>query len=82
LTGKGKVLLMDDEDMVRQTLDKMLSHLGYQVVLAGDGEEAIELFTLARESGQPFDAVILDLTVPGGMGGQEAMEELRQIAPG
>ena len=60
----------------------MLSRLGYQAELARDGAEAIELFTLAQESGKAFDAVILDLTVPGGMGGKETMEKLLKIDPG
>jgi PAS domain S-box-containing protein len=81
MTGQGKILVMDDEDMVRRTLEKMLGRLGYQVVLAEDGAEALELFSLARKSGQHFAAVILDLTVPGGLGGRETMEILLKVDP-
>ena len=81
-SGKGKILVMDDEEMVRQVLDKMLSHLGYGAEFARDGDEALALFTQAQESGRGFAAVILDLTVPGGLGGKETMEQLLKIAPG
>ena len=80
-SGKGKILVMDDEVMVRQVLDKMLRHLGYEAEFAGDGDEAIALFTRAQKSGEVFTAVILDLTVPGGLGGKETMAQLRKIAP-
>jgi len=81
LSGKGKILIMDDEDMVREVVGRIVECLGYEANLARDGAEAISIFTEAQESGQPFDAVILDLTVPGGMGGKEAMETLLQIDP-
>jgi PAS domain S-box-containing protein len=81
IKGDAKILVMDDEEMVQEIIGKMLGHLGYQAIFAGDGEEAIELFTRAQQSGTAFDAVILDLTVPGGMGGKAAMEKLRQIDP-
>ncbi|MEW6385965.1 MAG: PAS domain S-box protein [Thermodesulfobacteriota bacterium] len=79
LTGKGKILVMDDERMVREVVSKMLNYLGYEVVLAENGAEAIEAYTQAREAGQPFDLVILDLIVPGGAGGQETIEKLRAL---
>lgn len=81
-SGKGKILVMDDEAMVRQVLDKMLRHLGYGAEFARDGDEAIALFTQAQKSGEVFAAVILDLTIPGGLGGKETMEQLLKIAPG
>ena len=81
-SGKGKILVMDDEAMVRQVLDKMLRHLGYEAEFARDGDEAIALFTQAQKSGEAFAAVILDLTIPGGRGGKETMEQLLKIAPG
>jgi PAS domain S-box-containing protein len=81
LAGNGKILVMDDEEMVRQVLAKSLEKLGYEVMLAKDGVEAIESFSQAKESGEPFVAVILDLTIPGGMGGQEAMARLLKIDP-
>jgi len=79
--GKGRILVMDDEDVVRKLLYNMLTRAGYEVILTEDGAEAIERYTEAKESGQPIDAVILDLTVPGGMGGEEVMKKLLQIDP-
>ncbi len=81
LTGKGKILFMDDEDLIRDLAHEILSLLGYEVILARDGEEAIVSYKEALESSTPFDAVIMDLTVPGGMGGYEAMTILRKIDP-
>ena len=79
--GHGKVLVMDDEEMVREFLGRMLSRLGYEADFACDGSQAIEKFLKAQESDQAFDAVILDLTIPGGMGGKEAMQGLLKIDP-
>jgi len=81
ISGKGKVLVMDDEEIVRDVLGKMLKYIGYEVDFAKDGAEAIELYKKTRESGKPFDAVILDLTVPGGIGGKEAIKKLLEIDP-
>ena len=81
LSGKGKILVMDDEAMVREVLGMMLLTLGYEAKFAKDGVEAIELFSQAQGSADPFAAVILDLTVPGGMGGKEAMERFLEIDP-
>ena len=77
--GQGKVLVMDDEEMVREVLDGMLSRLGYEADFSTDGSQAIEKFVKAKETNQPFAAVILDLTIPGGMGGKEAIKELLKI---
>lgn len=77
----GRILVMDDKAMVRSTAALMLEHLGYRVESAGDGREAIRLYRRAMEDGRRFDAVILDLTVPGGMGGREALVELRHMDP-
>ena len=79
--GTGKILVMDDEEMVREVLGGMLAHLGYEAEFARDGGEAIEMFVQAQGFGQAFAAVILDLTVPGGMGGKETMARLREIDP-
>lgn len=79
--GRGKVLLMDDEEVIRDVAGHMLTVLGYEVVSAKDGAEAIRLYQKAYEVGEPFDVVIMDLTVPGGMGGQEAMKRLLEIDP-
>lgn len=79
--GKGKILLMDDETDVRKTTGGLLKYIGYEVEFAGDGAEAIELYKKAKASGRPFEAVILDLTIPGGMGGKEAIKKLIEIDP-
>lgn len=73
---KAKILLMDDEEIVRTVVIKMLDHLGFAGVPAKDGEEAIRLYQEAGKSGKPFDAVIMDLTIPGGMGGKQAVKHL------
>lgn len=78
---KGKILIMDDNRIVRKALEKMLSYLGYKVESVDDGGKAIETYKKARESKNPFDAVILDLTVPGGMGGKEAVLHLMDYDP-
>ncbi len=76
-----KILLMDDEKKIRQAVGGMLESHGYQVVLVEDGAETIEKYKQAKYSGEPFDVVIMDLTIPGGMGGQEAIAHLRDIDP-
>ncbi|MGH7806973.1 MAG: ATP-binding protein, partial [Thermodesulfobacteriota bacterium] len=79
---KGTVLVMDDEAVVREIFGEILNHLGYRVEFAKDGNEVIEIYQRARDGGNPFDLVIMDLTVPGGMGGREAIERLQKIDPG
>ncbi|MGC8839485.1 MAG: CHASE4 domain-containing protein [Anaerolineae bacterium] len=81
LRGQGRVLVMDDGEMVRGALRAMLESLGYEVALARDGAEALEQYRAARDAGRPFHAVVLDLTVPGGMGGKEAAQELLRLDP-
>jgi CheY-like chemotaxis protein len=81
LVGKGKILVMDDEEMVREVLGRLLARLGYQAEFSKDGGEAIEIFVQAHGSGQAFAAVILDLTVPGGMGGKETIARLLELDP-
>ncbi len=81
ISGKGRILIMDDEEMVRNVTGEMLNDIGYEIAYANDGLEMIDVFMKARESARPFDAVILDLTVPGGMGGKEAIKKLRKIDP-
>jgi len=82
IPGSGNVLVMDDDASVRSVAGAMLRHLGYQAGFAPDGEEAIQLYAQAKESGKPFDLVIMDLTIPGGMGGKEAIKKLLEIDPG
>jgi signal transduction histidine kinase/CheY-like chemotaxis protein len=79
--GSGRVLVMDDEAMVRETAAKMLRRLGYDVVEAAHGQEAVRVYREALAQGAPFRAVILDLTVPGAMGGKQAVQELMAIDP-
>jgi PAS domain S-box-containing protein len=81
MVGIGRILAMDDEKMIRDLTEQMLSQFGYDAVLAQDGSEAIELYRSAMESGKPFDAVILDLTVKSGMGGKSAAQKLLEINP-
>jgi PAS domain S-box-containing protein len=78
---KRKILVMDDVEEVRFVTSSMLIELGYEVICAEDGREAIEIYKKARELGSPFDAVIFDLTVQGGMGGKEALSELLSVDP-
>ncbi|MEW5802195.1 MAG: PAS domain S-box protein [bacterium] len=79
--GQGKILVMDDQQLVKATIGRMLTCLGYEVAFAADGAEAIELYKKAKESGSAFDIVILDLTIPGGMGGAETIRKLLEIDP-
>jgi PAS domain S-box-containing protein len=81
MAGQGRVMVMDDEEMVRMISQKMLSCFGYEVVLAKDGAEAVAAFKEARESIAPIDLIIMDLTIPGGMGGEEAVQEIHTIDP-
>ncbi|HXI10904.1 MAG TPA: ATP-binding protein, partial [Thermodesulfobacteriota bacterium] len=80
--GSGRVLVMDDEEMLREAAGEILEYAGYAVEFAKDGAEAIAAYSKAKESGSPFDAVIMDLTVPGAMGGKDAVEGLLAIDPG
>lgn len=79
--GEGKILFMDDEEPIRNLAAEMLSLLGYEVILAKDGDEALDLYIAAKESAKPFSAVIMDLTVPGGMGGKETIRRLQKLDP-
>jgi two-component system cell cycle sensor histidine kinase/response regulator CckA len=81
LTGKGRILVMDDEEMVRMVTGQMLENLGYEVEFAEKGEEAVDKYARSLTSGRPFDAVILDLTIRGGMGGGEAIREMIAANP-
>lgn len=81
MRGVGKVLLMDDEQIIRVVGSEMLQLLGYEVVCAQDGAEAIERYRQAQEEGHTFDVVILDLTIPGGMGGKDAVSKILSLDP-
>ncbi len=80
--GEGKILIMDDEPAIRELAAEIMKTLGYTPVTSSDGHEVVDLYRKSMQEGDPYAAVILDLTVPGGMGGREAMVELRQIDPG
>jgi PAS domain S-box-containing protein len=79
--GSGKVLLMDDEEFLLEMASELLQHLGYSVETATDGKEALDFYKKGMERGQKYTAVIMDLTVPGGMGGKETIRELKKIDP-
>jgi signal transduction histidine kinase/ActR/RegA family two-component response regulator len=81
LKKKGKILVMDDAKAVRDVTGAMLGYIGYDVEFARDGREAIALYREAKQSDEPFDAVILDLTVQGGMSGKEAIQLLLALDP-
>ena len=77
----AKVLVMDDDEMVRFVAGETLKRYGFDVEFANDGSEAVELYRKHHEAGSPFVAVILDLNIPGGMGGEETMRRLLEIDP-
>lgn len=79
--AKGKVLVMDDEEFIRDVAGDLLQTLDYDIEFAETGEEAIRLYREAMETGELFHAVILDLVIPNGMGGKECIRELREIDP-
>lgn len=78
----GRVLVMDDEDMLRDVASMMLTEIGCQPEVCCEGGEAVELYRAALEQGDPYDMVILDMTVPGGMGGLEAARLIRELDAG
>ncbi len=79
--GNGTILLMDDDEMVRDATSQMLDILGYQSVKVGTGQEAVARYQAAMASNTPFRAVIMDLTIAGGMGGKEAVRQVLQHDP-
>ena len=81
VSGHGKILVMDDEAMILELTGKLLGHLGYDVDFAEEGQTAIKKYKTALDALFPYDAVILDLTIKGGMGGQETIKELKKLDP-
>ncbi|MFZ5476167.1 MAG: hybrid sensor histidine kinase/response regulator [Myxococcota bacterium] len=77
----GRVLVMDDDPVIRELAGQGLADLGFEGAFAADGAEAVALAEVAVGEGRPYVAVILDLTVPGGMGGREALERIRKVDP-
>jgi len=80
--GKGRVLVMDDEEIVRRIAFASLEELGYLAECAANGAAAVELYARRKQEGVPYQAVIMDLTVAGGVGGQEALARIVRIDPG
>ncbi|MCD6291847.1 MAG: PAS domain S-box protein [Deltaproteobacteria bacterium] len=77
----SRILIMDDEEMIRDIMKSIMTLKGYEVISAADGEEAIRFYNKARQSDAPIDLIIMDLTIPGGMGGREAMQKILQLDP-
>lgn len=80
--GHGRILIMDDEEMIRTVVGELLKHLGYEPDFAEDGVEACKKYLEAMAKKENFSAVIMDLTIPGGMGGKEAVQQILKIDPG
>jgi CheY-like chemotaxis protein len=81
LQGSGRILVMDDEEEIQDVLGEMLQHLGFDVDLASNGQQAVALYTRAIQDGTPYVATILDLTIPGGMGGKETLRRIKDHHP-
>ena len=81
ILGQGRILIMDDDETVRDVLEMMLKKLGYEVHESANGEEAIKKYAIAQQGGQAYTAVIFDLTVPGEMGGMEALKQILASDP-
>lgn len=81
MQGRGRVLVIDDEPVIRAVAVEMLMQCGYDASEASDGAQALQMYRQAMEQNQPFAAVIMDLTIPGGMGGLEALDHLLDVDP-
>src|SRR5690606_4887053 len=79
--GTGRILFMDDDPEIAELAGAMLQRLDYEFDIARNGEEAIALYRRRLQVQRPYDAVILDITIPGGMGGEETLQYLRQLDP-
>ena len=78
---RPRILVMDDEEQIRDITQAILEKFGFETTLAENGEEAVEKFKAALDKGQPFQGVLLDLTIPGGMGGKETCEKILAMDP-
>jgi CheY-like chemotaxis protein len=78
----ARVLLMDDEESIRRVGEMLLKRMGLEATVVSEGAEAVRKFSEARDAGNPFDLLILDLTVPGFMGGKETIESIRKMDSG
>ena len=81
ITGRARVMIMDDEKIIRDVTKSILGKLGHDVLLVQDGAEALKVYKEHREIEIPIDIVIMDLTIPGGMGGRDAVQEILAIDP-
>ena len=79
--GEGKILIMDDEAVIRDSAAKSLAQYGFEVETTNNGTDTIERYQQSMVAGNPFQVVLMDLTIPGGMGGEEAIEHLKKIDP-
>jgi len=79
---KGKILLMDDEQIILDVTREVLAFLGYDVQFAQDGQAALDLYRKEMQGPAPFDVVILDLSIPEGMGGKEAIQKFLELDSG
>lgn len=78
-SGNGVFLVMDDEEVVRETIGRMLESFGYTPVLKNNGQEALDFFVAEHEAGRRIAGMLFDLTIAGGIGGKEAIEEIRKL---
>jgi two-component system, cell cycle sensor histidine kinase and response regulator CckA len=78
-SGCVRILVMDDEECIRETFGEMLRRMGYDVEFASNGQETLKKVANCSLAGNPFQGIIMDLTIPGGMGGKETINELRKI---
>ena len=81
VSGSGRILVMDDEEVIREVCVELLTDRGYDVESVADGQAMLEHYRAALQQGAPYSLVIMDLTIPGGMGGKEAMAALLKIDP-
>jgi two-component system, cell cycle sensor histidine kinase and response regulator CckA len=79
--GKARILIMDDEEIIQDVLSNMLEFLGYEAAVSADGVQAVDMYRKAMEASNPFSAVIMDLTIHGGVGGKEAVKDLLAVDP-
>jgi CheY-like chemotaxis protein len=79
--AKARILIMDDEELILDVVSSMLEYLGYEVDLSRNGQEALEKYSAAIQSGKPFSAVIMDLTIPGSRGGKDVIQDLIKLDP-
>ncbi len=82
MAGNIKILLMDDDEVLRKLTSRKISRMGFDIETAREGDEAVALYQAAMEAGRPYDIVILDLVIQEGLDGKETIARLLQIDPG